>query len=342
MTATARSDLTDGDLTDSGLADEAALLATVAARAPSLHNSQPWRLRVTGRVVELRADPARHLPVADPGRRQLHLSLGAALFALRLGLAGLDHDHDVQILPDPADPDLVARLVVTGRRPPTPAELDLLTGLDLRQTVRTAFTDRVVPVWLQVALTDHAAAEGAVLRWVTAPGERRGVGALVALAERQQQADPAFRAELAAWTDPETLAGGAGIPAAAFGADALVGHAAPFPLRDFAGGARTRVDRPTRPLESEPTVVALSTGTDRPRDWLAGGQALLRVLLAASATGLAGSQLNQPIEVPALRQQLRDELRLTGWPQVLLRLGYPNGPVPPQAPRRPVPDVLIS
>jgi len=65
------------------------------------------------------------------------------------------------------------------------------------------------------------------------------------------------------------------------------------------------------------------------------------VLLAATAQGLVCSQLNQPIEFPALRQLLRDELRLPGWPQVILRLGYPAGSPPPPPPRRPADDVLL-
>jgi nitroreductase len=324
------------------LSDDAALLAAIAGRAPSLHNAQPWRLLVAGRTVDLRVDPARHLPVADPCRRQQHLGLGAALFALRLGLAGLHRDHTVEVLPDPADPDLVARLTVTGERSPTSVEMNLLAELDLRRTVRTPFTEHAVPVGLQVALTDHAAAEGAALRWVTGTGERRGVGALVAVAERQQQSDPAYLAELRAWTHPETVAAGAGVPPSAFGADAIAGHAAPFPLRDFAGGTRAGTDQSAEPLEPAPTVAALTTPTDRCADWITGGQALMRVLLAASAAGLASSQLNQPIELPALRQLLRDELGLPGWPQVLLRLGYPIGPTPPPMPRRPIADILIN
>jgi hypothetical protein len=68
----------------------------------------------------------------------------------------------------------------------------------------------------------------------------------------------------------------------------------------------------------------------------------MRILLAAAADGLASSQLNQPIEMPPLRQQLRDELRMSYWPQFVLRLGYPAGPLPPPTPRRPAADFLVT
>lgn len=322
------------------LTRQADVLAAVTGQAPSLHNAQPWRLRIRHDRVELLADRTRDVPVADPSGRQRHLGLGAALFALRLGLASLHRDYRLELLPEPGDPDLAARLTVIGYRDPVPAEEALLAQLRRRRTVRSAFADVPVPVAIQVALTDHAAAEAAGLRWVAAPGERHAIGALVTAAERMQQADPAYRAELASWTSPSLLAQGAGVPPSAFGASALAGHAAPFPLRDFAGGAEIHHGRPTDPLEEHPVVAALCTDTDRPEDWLTGGQALLRVLLTAAAAGLMTSQLNQPIENPALRQQVRDELRLPGWPQVLLRIGYPTA-VPPPTPRRPTADILL-
>ena len=63
-------------------------LLTTAGRASSLHNSRPWRFRVTPRLIELYADPERTLPVADPDGREQRMACGAALFNLRLALHG--------------------------------------------------------------------------------------------------------------------------------------------------------------------------------------------------------------------------------------------------------------
>jgi hypothetical protein len=250
-------------------------------------------------------------------------------------------DRTVQVLtwPDSAQPDLVARLVVGGRHPGTDEDRRLLAALPARRTVRTPFTDATVPVGLQVAWRGLAEAEGADLRWVAAPGERVGISALVTAAERLQQRDPAYLAELDRWTTaarPDE-----GVPPQAFGVSAAAGHAAEFPQRDFAGGARTIPPRPATPLEPHPVVTVLHTPTDRPDDWLRGGQALMRLLLTAAADGYVASYLNQPLERPGRRQQLRDELRLAGWPQLILRLGQPVDPLPLPAPRRSTHDLLI-
>ena len=43
------------------LAERAGYLVEVAARAPSVHNTQPWRFAVTGDAIELYADASRQL-----------------------------------------------------------------------------------------------------------------------------------------------------------------------------------------------------------------------------------------------------------------------------------------
>ena len=38
-------------------ADQVSYLITTAARAPSVHNTQPWRFKVSREAIELYADP---------------------------------------------------------------------------------------------------------------------------------------------------------------------------------------------------------------------------------------------------------------------------------------------
>jgi hypothetical protein len=324
------------------LREHAQALAAVGGSAPSLHNAQPWAFRVGPASVEVLLDRSRLLPVADPVSRQAHLGLGAAVFLLRLKLSSMGCAVRAESWPNAAEPAVVARLAVTGQRRATDAERRLLAAVAARRTVRTPFLRHDVPVPLRVAWREEAETEGAGLRWVEGPGERIGVAALVAAAERLQQRNPTYLAELDHWTSLQTIDAGAGVPPSAFGVTSAAGHAAEFPLRDFAGGLTTDRPRHAGPVEEHPVVAVLETATDRPEDWLHGGQAMMRLLLAAASDGYAASYLNQPLELPGLRQQLRDELRLTGWPQLILRLGQPSGALPPQAPRRPVTDTLLS
>ena len=101
-----------------------------ALRAPSVHNTQPWRWRIddgddddTGGRVELYADLNRHLYATDPQRRDLVISCGAALHHLLVALAHIGRRATVLRMPDPEDPTHLATVVIGGappRAPPPP------------------------------------------------------------------------------------------------------------------------------------------------------------------------------------------------------------------------------
>ncbi|HMA47215.1 MAG TPA: nitroreductase [Frankiaceae bacterium] len=317
-------------------------VVAVATLAPSIHNTQPWRFVWRDGSMELYADRARQLAVADPDGRQLHLSCGAALLQARLAVRGLGRRVTVRLLPDPADPDLLARLEIGPSEPgvPTPEEWALLHAAYDRHTQRAAFEPRRLTRPLLVDLVRAVEEEGAGLHLVEWRGERVGVAQLLAGADRRQESDPAYQAELRRWSrfDDATTDG---IPRTAVGRGRRAMAHAEFVQRDFdvdgSVGAQEAHDEPPRGPE-EPDVALLYTARDTPRDWLVGGMALCRLLLAATCAGVAASLLDQPVELRATRELLRWQTGIDGYPQVMLRLGYAE-PAPP-TPRRPVGEVL--
>jgi hypothetical protein len=310
------------------------LLAT-AGRAPSLHNSQPWRFRPTARAIELYADPRRTLPAADPDGRELRLSGGAALFNLRLAFHGLGIRPIVTLFPDRDQPDLLAVVRRGGSRPLTP-ELDrLLRAVPAWKTNRHPFSDTAVAAPEQHALRRAALDEGAWLHIVADCAERVALRKIVARAHSVQMADPAFRTELAAWstTDPDRRDG---VPAIAGGA--LPEPQDKWAMRDFTGGTGlARV--PGKDFEDEPLIAVLTSHLSGAIAEVQVGQALQRVLLTATASGLATSFLSQVVEVPQTRDELRRLIGGTRPPQAVLRIGY-GWPVV-TTPRREIADLLM-
>ena len=118
--------------------DTAAVLQT-AGLAPSVHNTQPWRFRVTPDVIELHADATRRLPVADPEDVELRLACGAALFNLRLALHGHGIRPDVARFPDRDRPGLLAEVRRGGPAVRHPEITRLLMALP---SLRTAVPGR--------------------------------------------------------------------------------------------------------------------------------------------------------------------------------------------------------
>ena len=85
-------------------------------------------------------------------------------------------------------------------------------------------------------------------------------------------------------------------------------------------------------------VVLLSTRDDRKPGWLMAGYALQRLLLQATARGVSAAFHTQPLEVPHIREQIRDEFTGGAYPQMLVRFGRGGYTAP--KPRRPVTDTL--
>lgn len=304
-----------------------------ATRAPSVHNTQPWRFRIFDGGVDLFADRSRQLTVSDANGRALRVSCGAALLNLRLAFADLGWVPDVLLSPDHGTPDLLARVVAVRPRPATPDESSLFAAIPRRHSNRYPFLDTAVPVDVRAQLIGAARAEGGWLDLILGPVALAMVTEFVRAADRILLNDPAYRAELAAWTRADD-----GSPD---GVPRRAGGPAPEPhdllaQRDFGGPARA----PGRDFESDPLVGVLGGLADSPTDDLIVGQALQRVLLTATRSGLVSSLMSQPIEVPQVREEMRIGLRRHGPPQMLVRFGY-GVPAQP-TPRRPVEDVLVA
>ncbi|MGI5341695.1 Acg family FMN-binding oxidoreductase [Streptomyces sp. CA-181903] len=299
-------------------------LLTAAAAAPSIHNSQPWEFRpVPGAFrLEVRSAADRWLPAADPTGRARLLSIGAALFNLRVAAGHLGRRPRVRLLPDTGDPGLAAVVDLTGLPPDPSRQPDLYEAIALRRTSRAPFTGRPVPGRTLNELASAVLSEGARLYLPGVVATRRML-ALTAEAERRNRRDSTRVRESRAWVHAGAFP--YGIPAAALGPVDATGR---MPVRDFTAAGRAR-RAPAVPFERHTQLALVVTGRDRPADWLRAGQALQRALLLATARGLRTCPLHQALEWPDLRRALSGE---PSCPQFLFRLGYgPQGAPTPRA-----------
>jgi nitroreductase len=296
---------------------EATFLVATAARAPSVHNTQPWRFVVGERSIELHADPGRKLRV-DPLGREMLISCGAALFGLRLAVRSLGYEPVVVLEPDPARLRLLARVTLAPGLPPTPMESQLLQAMPHRHTHRGQFEADPLPPGLIPALQHDAFAEGARLAPVDRPAEYEQLAEILAKVAPRQDAGSDARADLRRWTRSTAGIARDGVPAQAFAAEPGEAHGR-LRQRDFdlgRGFGQLTDDGPPPAI-----TLALLTPGDRRADWLIAGQALHRVLLHAASKWVFAGIFTQPLEAAAIRELIRDRLELPGNVQMLLQLG---------------------
>jgi nitroreductase len=307
----------------------------VACRAPSVHNTQPWRWAIAEHSVHLFADASRRLPVVDPDGREMTISCGAALHHARVAFRALGWQPRVHRLPNPADRDHLAAIEFTPLPQVDQQTLAMVSASAARRTDRRPFLNAPVPAELLEQVASAAVEDNVRVTIVTDPVRRRQMILALAHADVAQRADSLYQDELLEWTHRHTHSH-QGILAGSVAASGPLPHG--IPGRDFGTGD----------LESPPavadgaTLCVLSTSTDEPLDWLRTGEALSAVLLAATTAELGSCALSQVTET----RVTRDLARLVtpngiGEPQVAVRIGWPaTAEFPgPTTPRRPLADV---
>jgi hypothetical protein len=319
----------------SGRADAFTQAVAAAILAPSVHNTQPWQFELTRLGLDILADPRRQLTVLDPTSRQQHISVGCALFNARVALAAAGCPIIVDRLPDPDHPQLLARITMDEGRVAESGIARLESELVRRQTNRRRFTNLEVPDRLVQALAVSADAEYATLTPITDPTDQAGIAQLWQEADRQQIANPAYRAELRAWTtsNPERRDGVSARVVPHVDAD----PGDNVPIRDFDSEGVGWLPTQTCSTTAQ-CLLMLSTSSDGPLAWLRAGEALERVWLEITCAGFVASLFTQAIELATFRPQVRKRLRLSTYPHLMLRVG--RAPLTASTSRRAMSEML--
>ena len=309
-----------------------------AILAPSSHNTQPWLFRVDEDGIDVYVDGSRKLHVIDHSGRQLYMSVGAAVFNLRLAMLRFGHAPVVETFPLAGDPTCVARVSPGALVEPRLRDFDLFDAIATRHTNRQPFLP--VPVSYRIAdeLIEAADDEGAWLLRLH-PDARTKAAELIAAADRAQFRDKRFRRELSQWLVANDSPRGDGIPGYSKSYGAPISRATNLLVRTFDLGDRVADDERDL-VNGSPMLAVLGTDGDGPADWLAAGHAMQHALLAAGIHGLSASFLNQALELNDFRDRFSD-ITDRGYPQLVLRFGYAAAAAK-ATPRRSVADVIID
>ncbi|WP_329405293.1 hypothetical protein OG563_25805 [Nocardia vinacea] len=316
--------------------DHSTLLAAMrsAGRAPSLHNTQPWRWVFDGTRLHLYRDDDRLLTSADPLGRQLVISCGAMLHHVRTAFAAKGWHTDTTRLPDAGHPDYLAVIEFRPWPEPPIGVLARARAIEKRRTDRLplyAPTDLspllhagrmlVTPHDIELDLLDESARAKLTVASEHATAVRRY--------------DMEYQTELHWWTGHSGDA--EGVPRESLVSDAefaRVGVGRTYPSTPHSARRDT--------LEDHARLLVLSSPRESVTTWLHTGEALSAVLLECTTSGLATCPMTHITELPSARTAIATMLPHPTIPQVLIRIGTTpeNTPEPPPTPRRPLPDIL--
>ncbi len=308
---------------------------TLASRAPSLHNTQPWLWVAHDDALQLHLDRSRIVRNTDTGGREAVIACGAMLDHLVTAMAVANWSAEVDRFPDPDDGAHLATVAFTPTATVTAAQRRRADAILRRRTDRLPFLAPTDPRALEAALRAAVGAGPTVLD-VLADELRAELAETAALTESAQRFNTGYQAELDWWTAPFEYV--EGIPRSSLTSAQESGRVTVN--RNFpAEGNRRR-----RPHISDDraVVLVLSTREDTYGDALECGEALSRVLLECTAAGLATCPVTHLTEVPSARGVVAAMLPRPGVPQALIRVGRTPEleEDPPLTPRRDIADIL--
>ncbi len=307
----------------------------LAGRAPSVHNSQPWRWVFENATLRLYVDPQRQVRHTDRTGREAIISCGAVLDHLCVAMTAAGWQAHVERLPKPRKPNHLASIDFSP--------LDVVTDVQRRraEAILQRRTDRLpldCPTYwasFEPVLCSSVAESAAMLEVL--PDEARAQLAQASrLTEFLRQGDITYQAELQWWTAPFVAYEGVPPEALASGTELhRVDVAREFPSRG-AGDRRAVV------AEDRSKILVLSTESDAPADVLGCGEALSTVLLECTMAGMATCPLTHLVELDDSRDVIRTLIDEHREPQVLIRVGIAPAieVLPAATPRRPLDAVL--
>ena len=307
-----------------------------ASRAPSLHNSQPWRWVVEDARLQLWADPRRMMHATDHTGRELTLSCGAVLDHLRVAMAAAGWDSATERLPDPSQPEHLATLEFRPLDAVTDAQQQRAAAILRRRTDRLPFAAPARWPALESALR-RAVLPYEVMLDVVADDARPTLAEASRLTEALRRYDTNYLSELRWWTSP-------------FESDAT--HVPESALVSTSEAARVDVARAFPPAgggqrraaidHDRSKILVLSTHDHQPGNVLRCGEALSAVLLECTVAGMATCTLTHMTEMAESRNIIAQITGTAGQPQLLIRVG--RSPAHDQhvepTPRRPLTEVL--
>lgn len=306
-----------------------------ATKAPSGHNTQPWRFSLTENTISIKPNFEVALPVVDGDNRELYISLGCATENLLISAAHFGYQaHIVQC--DTAEIKIV--LTKSDRI----MEDSLFHQIEQRQTNRNMYNGKEIDNEQLEKLQSIPMGEN-LKKYCTEIGSPLAdtLTQYIAKGNEIQMNDKAFREELLSWmrfNGKQVKVTGDGLSYKVFGNPVLPGVIAKPIVRQFLKpNTQNKGDR--KKIASSSHLVLFTTKHNIVKEWIDLGRLLQRFCLTATELGIVSAYCNQPCEVVSLANELRKTLPINGeYPTLILRIGYAD-PMP-YSPRKKIEEVI--
>ncbi|MBE9069880.1 Tat pathway signal protein [Leptolyngbya cf. ectocarpi LEGE 11479] len=311
-------------------------LVRYATLAASSHNTQPWKFNIEPGLIWIFPDLTRRCPAVDPDDHHLYVSLGCAATNLieAAAVAGLQS----RVSFDQA----TSAVKVKFEEGPI-VRSQLFEAIPNRQCSRTLYDGSKVTVQEQQQLKRAAKGNGVSVLLFTKHDQKETIANFVAKGNIAQMNDAGWIKELKSWirfSESHAIATGDGLYGLSMGSPDVPKVIGDLILRlALTPGSQNKKDK--KHILSSSGIAVFFSDVSSKAQWVEVGQCYERFALQATVLGLQTAFCNPPVEVPDLRAQFANWLRIgEGRPDLVVRFG--RGPEMPHSLRRPLKEVVLG
>ncbi len=315
-------------------------LIEYAAKAPSGHNTQPWKFAYYKNIIKIFPDYDRSLSVVDEDNHALFISLGCAVENLIIAAGHFGYLAKVDYFPSHENSECIRVRLEEGTIDP---DNRLFEAIDKRQSTRSHYNGHNIPAEDVNTLLGTLHYEGVKSLIFNRKQEIIPLIEFVRQGSSRQFSNKAFKNELLSWirfNAKEAEVTGDGLHSAVMGSPAVPPWLGKLMIALLTPSGEAK--RAEKLIKSSAALMIFIAETNDKRNWINLGRTFERVALTATSLGIKHSHLNMPCEEIEIRNKLARYLGLLKkqQPLLLIRLGYSD--FMPYSFRRPLNQIIYK
>lgn len=293
----------------------------IARFAPSLYNTQPWRVHQNGNNLIITIDSRYQLVNADPIMRQTYIGLGIFCEAIgrtaqNFGLAQSSVTLDA------------GQAILTFTNTQTIEQSAEIAAIKSRSSDRGMYAHIDIPHETIQAIISSAAGLDVTVKVITDPTTIATVADLNSQGKAQALNNAQFRNELRRYLIPLWSSNKRGIPIKSLGLSPFAALLKPWHLK-HGMGIDSEVAQEKKLWESASAVILFRADEDVMKSWYEVGQAFMRVSLAIEKLGLSLATSEAIVEISQFHEDLQNLLFTKQRILAIMRIGQGKGSYAP-------------
>lgn len=303
-------------------------------KAPSGHNTQPWKFEVLKNEIRVHPDFSRALPIVDADNHALYISLGCVAENIILAAANKGYEAQPEILKDNNGAEFIS---IKLKLDPSVKKDGLYEYIGKRQVTRNAYKDSpVAPEDFQRLL--HAAEmDGIQVLSFTSKEDKAALKTFIIEGSNLQFENSAFMDELISWirfSQKEAENQRDGVWHASMGFPRTGRKLGRLIMKRFVS-PKTEAGRWKKIIAASAGFLLFAVEKNDPESWIRLGRAFQRFGLTATKLNISHAHVNMPCEEPRVRKKMAAAFDIdAAYPLLLIRYGYSEKM--PYSYRRPV------